>query len=65
MPICYGNLAFKGFRETPYWNVNAYLVGYGSDTVTLASGSIKKVVQGIIVSRDDALRDLVRRIGDF
>ena len=30
---------FEGFRTTPYWDVNAYRTGYGSDTVTLADGS--------------------------
>ena len=30
---------FEGFRTTPYWDVNAYRTGYGSDTVTLADGA--------------------------
>ena len=53
------------FRSTPYWDVNAMRVGYGSDTVTLADGSIQKVVDGMKVSVADAQRDLVRRIGEF
>lgn len=56
---------FESFRPTPYWDVNAYRVGFGSDTVTLADGSIQKVVQGMKVSVEDANRDLVRRIGEF
>lgn len=56
---------FESFRSTPYWDVNAYRVGYGSDTVTLDDGSIQKVTQGITVTQQDALRDLVRRIGEF
>lgn len=56
---------FEGFRATPYWDKNAYRVGYGSDTVTLDDGSIQKVTQGITISQQDALRDLVRRIGEF
>lgn len=56
---------FEGFRPTPYWDVNAYRTGFGSDTVTLADGSIQKVVQGMRVSVEDANRDLVRRIGEF
>jgi tape measure domain-containing protein len=56
---------FEGFRETPYWDVNAYRAGYGSDTVTLADGSIQKITQGMKVSQIDAMRDLVRRIGEF
>lgn len=55
----------EGFRETPYFDVNAYRAGFGSDTVTLADGSVQKVVQGMKVSVADANRDLVRRIGEF
>jgi GH24 family phage-related lysozyme (muramidase) len=53
---------FEGFRETPYWDVNAYRVGYGSDTVTLADGSVVPVTQGMSVTRADAERDLQRRL---
>ena len=56
---------FEGFRETPYWDVNAFRVGYGSDTVTLADGTIQRVVEGMRVSVADANRDLIRRIGEF
>ena len=52
----------EGFREQPYWDVNAWRVGYGSDTVTKADGSVVKVEQGMKVSREDAERDLDRRI---
>ena len=53
---------FEGFRETPYWDVNAYRVGYGSDTVTLADGTVVPVTQGMTVTRADAERDLQRRL---
>lgn len=53
---------FESFRETPYYDVNAFRVGFGSDTITLADQSIKKVVQGMRVSVEDANRDLIRRI---
>lgn len=56
---------FEGFRPTPYWDTNAYRVGYGSDTVTLSDGTIQKVTQGIAITQEDALRDLIRRIGEF
>jgi tape measure domain-containing protein len=56
---------FEGFRATPYWDKNAYRVGYGSDTVTLDDGSIRRVTQGMSVSLADANRDLARRIGEF
>lgn len=52
----------EGFRATPYYDVNAFRVGYGSDTVTLSDGTIKKVTQGMRVSVEDANRDLLRRI---
>lgn len=56
---------FEGFRTEPYWDVNAWRIGYGSDTITLADGTIKKVRVGDVVSREDAERDLRRRIGEF
>ena len=56
---------FEGFRETPYWDVNAYRTGYGSDTITKENGTIVKVKQGDKVSRADAERDLARRTREF
>ena len=53
---------FEGFRSTPYWDVNAYRTGYGSDTITLADGTVKRVSLGMSVSRADADRDLSRRL---
>jgi len=53
---------FEGFRNTPYWDVNAYRTGYGSDTITKADGSIVRVQPGMQISREDAERDLQRRI---
>lgn len=55
----------EGFRETPYWDVNAFRTGYGSDTVTTAEGKVQKVTQGMKITRADADRDLVRRLGEF
>lgn len=52
----------EGFRETPYWDVNAYRAGYGSDTYTLADGTVKRVQQGVNITRADADRDIDRRI---
>lgn len=56
---------FEGFRSTPYWDVNAFRAGFGSDTVTLADGSVQRVVEGMTVSIADANRDLLRRVGEF
>lgn len=53
---------FEGFRESPYWDVNAHRVGYGSDTITAADGSVRRVQKGDRVTRDDAERDLQRRV---
>lgn len=52
----------EGFREQPYWDVNAWRVGYGSDTITKADGTVVRVTQGMRVTREDAERDLDRRI---
>lgn len=52
---------FEGFREQPYWDVNHWRVGYGSDTITKADGSVVPVAQDSRVSREDAERDLDRR----
>lgn len=53
---------FEGFRETPYWDVNALRTGYGSDTITMPDGTVKQVGEGTRVSREDADRDLQRRV---
>jgi len=55
----------EGFRESPYYDVNAFRAGYGSDTATLADGTVVPVRQGMTVSREDAERDLARRIPQF
>lgn len=52
----------EGFISKPEYDVNAYRAGYGSDTVTRADGSVEKVKPGMSVSREDAERDLQRRI---
>ena len=56
---------FEGYQAQAYWDVNHYRVGYGSDTVTLSDGSIRKVVEGMTTTLADAERDLARRIGEF
>ena len=53
---------FEGFRETPYWDVNAHRVGFGSDTITLPDGTVQRVAPGVSVSEADAERDLQRRV---
>lgn len=56
---------FEGFRSTPYWDVNHHRVGFGSDTITTADGKVVEVQPGMSVTREDAQRDLTRRIGEF
>lgn len=55
----------EGFSSSAYWDVNHYRLGYGSDTVTRADGSIVSVRKGMTASRQDAERDLRRRTGNF
>lgn len=52
----------EGFIDKPKYDVNAYRGGYGSDTVTLPDGTVQKVTPGMSISREDAERDLQRRI---
>jgi GH24 family phage-related lysozyme (muramidase) len=56
---------FEGFRDTSYYDVTAERIGYGSDTITSADGSVRRVRKGDRVSREDAERDLSRRAGEF
>lgn len=52
---------FEGFKPEAYWDVNHWRVGYGSDTVTKADGTVVPVTKGTVVTREDAERDLERR----
>lgn len=52
----------EGFRNTAYWDVNAWRTGYGSDTYTTADGVVHKVTADSVITREDAERDLDRRI---
>ena len=55
----------EGFSTNTYWDVNHYRLGYGSDTITRADGSVVSVQKGMTVTRQDAERDLHRRTGIF
>jgi len=52
----------EGFRSETYYDVNAERTGFGSDTITRADGTVEKVVKGMVVSIEDANRDLLRRL---
>lgn len=53
---------FEGFITSPRWDVNAWRVGYGSDTITRENGEVVKVEPGMVVTQEDAERDLDRRL---
>lgn len=54
---------FEGFKATPYFDVNADRIGYGSDTVTRKDGTVEKVRKGMApITKEDARRDLDRRL---
>jgi len=53
---------FEGFKTAPYWDVNHFRVGFGSDTITREDGSVVEVKPGMTVTETDAARDLQRRI---
>ena len=59
---------FEGYESTPYMDKKTsggnagYRVGYGSDTITRPDGSVVKVQAGMTISKEDAERDLQRRI---
>ena len=53
---------FEGFREKPYFDVNAQRVGYGSSTTTTPEGRVETVTKSTTTTKEDARRDLKRRI---
>ena len=55
----------ESFSSRTYWDVNAYRLGYGTDTITDRNGNVRRVRQGDAVTREDAERDLARRAQIF
>lgn len=53
---------FEGYRSSPYWDVNAYRLGYGSDTIELPNGTHRKVLPSDSTTVEYATKDLVRRV---
>lgn len=53
---------FEGYSSKPYWDVNAYRLGHGSDTITFPDGSFRKVQKTDITTREMAQKDLERRL---
>lgn len=56
---------WEGFNQQAVWDVNAWRIGHGSDTITFSNGSYRKVVPGDVTTRENAQRDLARRIPEF
>ncbi len=56
---------FEGYRSNAYWDVNAYRVGYGSDTYQTADGRVHRVQRSTVIARADAERDIARRAAEF
>jgi len=52
----------EGFLPAARWDVNAYRLGYGSDTLTDELGNVTKANKDSTTTRTAALRDLKRRI---
>lgn len=55
----------EGFRESAYWDVDHWRVGYGSDSITKADGTVVEVTEQTTTTRADADRDLERRYSIF
>lgn len=53
---------YEGYAPVAVWDVNAYRIGHGSDTITFADGTFRKVVKGDATTKDNAQLDLARRI---
>ena len=52
----------EGFTPVAIWDVNAWRIGYGSDTITNSLNQVRKVIQTDRITQADADRDLSRRI---
>ena len=59
---------FEGFSAEPGWDVNAWRIGHGSSTITTSDGEVSRlgnnrsIRPSIIITREDAARDLKRRL---
>jgi len=53
---------FEGYSSKTYWDVNAWRLGYGSDTLALPNGTYRTVKQSDTTTPEMAEKDLERRI---
>lgn len=56
---------YEGFNRVAVYDVNAYRIGYGSDTITNSNGQYRKVKKGDVTTEQLAAKDLQRRIREF
>lgn len=54
--------SFEGFAQCAKYDFGAWRLGIGSDTITFSDGTYRKVKQGDCTTRENAQRDLQRRI---
>ena len=57
-------IQFEGFKDKAYWDVDHYRVGYGTDTLYDDTGKPVEVTQDTVVSKEQALKSLEKRITD-
>lgn len=53
---------FEGFSATPYWDVDAYRVGYSTDTIIGSDGQRTRVTPGMRVTQEQAVASLAPNI---
>jgi GH24 family phage-related lysozyme (muramidase) len=58
-------IKYEGYNPTAVWDVNAYRIGYGSSTITFNDGSYRTVKQYDTTTKENANKDLARRIPEF
>lgn len=56
---------YEGFITRAKWDVNAFRVGFGSDTFVDGMGQIQKVTKDTVVTFEQATVDLARRTREF
>ena len=56
---------WEGFSPTAEWDIDAYRIGHGSNTITFNDGTYRIVKVGDTTTRDNAAKDLARRVPEF
>jgi len=56
---------YEGFLAKASFDVNAWRIGHGSDTITDNFGKFRKVVKGDTTTKENAGKDLTRRMIEF